>query len=88
MKIITDNKESLFGKLSQRLHRKLNVSRHKIALKKFVTVKIVLVGVLHLVDLIKDSLILFEISRSQGGITQIVMHQPTPYIRWVMFCCL
>ena len=80
-----DSEESWVNKLSKSLHHKLQVSSLKIALKKFVIVKIILVGVLHLVDLIKDCLILFEISRSQGGIAQIVMYQPTPYIRWVMF---
>ena len=47
-----------------------------------IVVKIALVAVSHLFDLIKDSLILVEISRSQGGINSI-MNQNQPYIGWV-----
>ena len=48
-------------------------------------IAIPLIGVasaFHFFDLIKDSLILLEISYSQGGVGQI-MTQPKPYIRWV-----
>ena len=55
----------------------------KKTLRMVVMVKIVVVAVSILVDLIKDSLILVEISLSQGSFLEI-MKQPKPYIRWVL----
>ena len=52
-------------------------------LKKIIVVKIALVAVSHLFDLIKDSLILVEISKSQGGLDSIMNENQQPYIRWV-----
>ena len=49
---------------------------------KAIVVKIVLAGVSHLFDLIKDSVILVEISRSQRGIIAL-FGQTKPYIKSV-----
>ena len=51
--------------------------------RKIVVVKIVFITVAHLFDLIKDSLILKEISASQGGISELMKPQRPQIIRWV-----
>ena len=53
--------------------------------KKTVVVKIVFITIAHLFDLIKDSLILKEISISQGGIRELMKPQRPQIIRWVRF---
>ena len=53
--------------------------------KKTVVVKIVFITIAHLFDLIKDSLILKEISISQGGISELMNPQKPQIIRWVRF---
>ena len=60
-------------------------SRMKPLFKKIVVVKIVLIAIAHLFDLIKDSLILKEISISQGGIRELMKPQRPQIIRWVRF---
>ena len=47
-----------------------------------IVAKIASAGVMHLFDLIKDSIILFEISHSQRGIVNL-MGQAKPYIKFV-----
>ena len=54
-------------------------------IKKIVLVKIVFITIAHLIDLIKDSLILKEISISQGGISELMKPQRPQIIRWVRF---
>ena len=58
--------------------------RMKVFFDKVIVVKIILVSVSHLFDLMKDSLILVEISRSQqGGVLHLFMKQSKPYVGWV-----
>ena len=56
--------------------------RIKVFLKKVIAVKITLAAVSHLLDLVKDIIILVEISHSQGRIVNL-MSQTKPYIKSV-----
>ena len=56
-------------------------------LEHFSMIKMILNAALHTMDLAKDSLILIQISLSQGGLS-FILEQPTPYVKGMFFFLL
>ena len=55
--------------------------------EQFSLIKMILNAALHTMDLAKDSLILIQISLSQGGLS-FILEQPTPYVKGMFFFLL